>query len=292
MVCYRPITGYRAKSVNDSGKRSIVFKPGDGYIDLPVTIPCGQCIGCRLERSRQWAMRCVNEASLHKNNCFVTLTYDNDNLPSDLSLDKTHFQKFMKRLRKRFGTGVRYFHCGEYGSENYRPHYHACLFNFDFSDKTLWSVRKDVKLYRSPSLEKLWPYGFSTIGDVTFESAAYCARYILKKITGDAAPEHYNGRLPEYVTMSRRPGIGKEWIEKYYKDVYPEDRLIIRNDVICKPPKYYDYIYDQIEPEKMMAIKFKRKEGIKELGDEVGRDRLEVKEEVQKRRAEKLIRPL
>ena len=101
--------------------------------------------------------------------------------------------------------GVRFFHCGEYGELLYRPHYHACLFGFDFSDKVLWSTRGGVRLYRSKILEKLWTFGFSTIGDVTFESAAYVARYCTKKITGDKADEHYNGRSPEYVTMSRPP---------------------------------------------------------------------------------------
>ena len=120
-------------------------------------MPCGQCIGCRLERSRQWAIRCVHEASLWPDNCFVTLTFDDDNIISSGSLVKADFQKFMKRLRKRFGKGVRYFHCGEYGDLLGRPHHHACLFNFSFPDRYLWSSSGGVNLYRSPTLEELWP---------------------------------------------------------------------------------------------------------------------------------------
>ena len=151
-------------------------------------VPCGQCIGCRLERSRQWAIRCVHEASLHTDNCFITLTYSPDCLPSDGSLNHDDFQKFFKRLRKHIAPKkIRYYMCGEYGedlqqpSKLGRPHFHACLFGLDFDDKQLYIVRDDVKLYTSATLEKIWGKGFVTIGDVTFESAAYVARYIAKK---------------------------------------------------------------------------------------------------------------
>ena len=112
MPCYHPLLGYRSRSLTEKGKRAVVFNPRDGYVDQPVQLPCGQCIGCRLERSRVWAVRCVHEASLHSDNCFITLTYDNSHLPSDGSLHKDHFQKFMKRLRKSVGK-VRFFHCDE-----------------------------------------------------------------------------------------------------------------------------------------------------------------------------------
>ena len=136
MPCYRPIKGYRSRRLNaETGKRPVVFNPRDGFYDQPVDLPCGQCIGCRLERSRQWAIRCVHEASLHERNCFITLTYRDECLPTNGSLDLDAFQKFMKRLRRRFGEGVRFFHCGEYGENFGRPHYHAILFNLDFSDK-------------------------------------------------------------------------------------------------------------------------------------------------------------
>ncbi len=244
MPCYSPLRGYRAKSINESGKRSVVFNRAEGYHDLPVTIPCGQCIGCRLERSRQWAIRCVHEAQLHDENCFITLTYNEASLPPGGSLIKKDFQDFMKRLRAAHtGRRIRYFHCGEYGELNTRPHYHACVFGFAFEDKQLWQVREDIPLYISKKLQSLWTLGFSTIGDVTFESAAYVARYITKKITGKTAPDHYQDRLPEYVTMSRRPGIAAEWYEKYKDEVFPSDTVVVRGKQM-KPPKYYAQRYE------------------------------------------------
>lgn len=314
--------GYYSKTRNENGKYSIVFnkKESEG---VSVQLPCGQCIGCRLERSRQWAVRCMHEASLYKDNCFLTLTFNNDNLNSDGSLVKRDFVLFMKRLRKKFGSKIRFFHCGEYGSKLSRPHHHACIFNFDFPDKVLWTVRDGIKLYRSKSLEKLWPYGFCTIGSVTFESAAYVARYITKKITGKKAESHYEkinketGEVvkivPEYITMSRRPGIARAWFEKFKDDVYPSDFVIIRNNIKCKPPKYYDKIYDEMTLDetngyrvitgykefdyinlttssKMRKIKMERKCRASAHTYDNTFDRLRVREEIQSTRSEKLIR--
>ena len=192
MPCYHPLKGYKSKERNKSGKRSIVFNIKEGLYDQHVTVPCGQCIGCRLERSRQWAIRCSHEAQMHEKNCFITLTFSDEHLPEDRSVDVRHFQLFMKRLRKRYGDGIRFFHCGEYGDHFGRPHYHACIFNHDFEDKKIWKQSGSGEIiYRSASLEELWPYGYSSVGEVTFESAAYVARYITKKVTGDPAQEHY-----------------------------------------------------------------------------------------------------
>lgn len=266
MPCYSPITGYRSRVKNDSGKYPVVFNMNDGWIDKPVQVPCGQCIGCRLERSRQWAMRCVHEASLYDDNCFITLTFDDKYLRVDKSLHKPDFQKFMKRLRKRVGK-VRFYHCGEYGDKLERPHHHACLFGYNFPDRVLWNVRDNVKLYRSEILSELWPFGYSTIGDVTFESAAYVARYCMKKINGDKADAYYAGRVPEYTTMSRRPGIGLDWLKKFHADVYPDDKVVVRGDVLCKPPKYYDDKYSEIDLtkekfiDKLKLLRKKKAEG-------------------------------
>ena len=155
MPCYFPLNGWKSRERNpETGKRKVVFKFREGLQDLPVKVACGQCIGCRLDRSRQWAIRCVHEASLYKHNCFITLTYDEDKVPQDFSLDVTHFQKFMKRLRIRYKHEIRFFHCGEYGSLHGRPHYHAILFNHDFLDKEYFSIRNGSTLYTSPILSK------------------------------------------------------------------------------------------------------------------------------------------
>ncbi len=242
MACYFPIHGYRAKRKNPSGKYSIVFNRKDGYVDLPVDVPCGQCIGCRLERSRQWAVRCLHEAKLHDQSCFLTLTYSPENLPQGGTLVKKHMQDFFKRFRKNTGIKLRYFYCGEYGEQLSRPHYHAIVYGYDFPDKSL--IRGgEFPLYRSDSLAALWPFGFSSIGAVTFESAAYVARYVTKKVTGEKAADHYGDRLPEYVDMSRRPGIGRDFALQYKDEILRSDSVISRG-IEMRPPRFYDKIYD------------------------------------------------
>lgn len=291
MPCYFPIHAHFSKGVNEAGKRLVVFKRKKGYPGEPVQIPCGQCIGCRLERSRQWAIRCVHEASLYENNCFITLTFNEDYLPQDGSLCKADFQKFIKRLRKKFGAGVRYFHCGEYGGEHNRPHHHACLFNFDFTDKDFWKLKNGVRLYRSAALENLWKFGFCTVGDVTFESAAYVARYVMKKVIGEDAYRHYEGREPEYTTMSRRPGIGKEWFDKFRKDVYPRDSVVIRGGIECKPPKFYDRELEKINPVAFDYVKEERKRKAQEDPDNTWQ-RLRVRESIKKTKVKLLTREI
>lgn len=277
MPCFSPLKGYRARVVNPSGKRGIVFNPREGLCDRPVDVPCGQCIGCRLERSRQWAVRCMHEAQLHDRNCFLTLTYSPENLPEGGSLVKRDFQLFMKRLRKHAGVRVRFYYCGEYGDRLQRPHYHACIFGFDFCDKTLWSCRDGVKLYRSEVLERLWPLGHSTIGEVTFESAAYCARYITKKVTGGEADGHYGVRIPEFTGMSRRPGIGSNWLEKYSEDVYPADIVVVRGRK-CKPPRFYDSRWKSLHPERFAGVeRGRRRKAFKGRADSTC-ERLRVRE--------------
>ncbi len=266
MPCYHPISAFQSRHVGASGKRAVffTFSPACDSIFLP----CGRCIGCRLERSRQWAVRIMHEASLHEQNCFLTLTYDDEHCPSDFSLNVDHFQRFMKRYRKRYGK-LRFFHCGEYGETYLRPHYHACIFGHDFADKIQCNISNGMPLYASASLAELWPYGRSWIGSLTFESAAYVARYCLKKVTGDLADSHYQRVIestgevvqvaPEYVTMSRRPGIAADWWRKYgVSDVHAHDRVISRG-VPAKPPRYYDKLYELQNPLDFEKIRSKRK---------------------------------
>lgn len=283
MPCFRPLEGYRARTPNKTGKYSVVFNVRDGYHDLPIKLPCGQCIGCRLERSRQWAIRCVHEAQLHDHNSFITLTYDPENLPKSGSLIKKDFQDFMKRLRKHFSdTKIRYFHCGEYGENLGRPHYHACLFNLDFTDKKLWKQSDGGNLYVSETLSTIWGKGLCVTGAVTFDSAAYVARYITKKITGELSEAHYQGRLPEYTTMSRRPGIGKNWYTKFQSDTYPSDSVISRGREM-KPPKYYDKLFELDSPSEFVKVKRIRKAGATAAEDHPDNSsaRLRVRELVQ-----------
>lgn len=293
MTCYHPIRAWRSQSGRQAnGKWPLVFSKRDGYDDLPVDIPCGQCIGCRLERSRQWAMRCVMESQMHRDNSFITLTYRDEDLPDDGSVSVRTMQLFMKRLRKEYShQKIRFFLCGEYGSKNFRPHYHALLFGLRFADARVWSRRNNSTLYRSDTLERLWPHGFSTIGDVTFDSAAYCARYVLKKVTGQDSREHYGERHPEFVTMSRRPGIGAEWYARYQSDVYPGDTVILRDGVKMRPPKYFDRLFEESGGD-LSALKIKRSIAMDKFSEDSTLSRMSTREELQQMRADMLVRGL
>lgn len=302
MPCYYPLHAFKGKS-KDSSKTLIVFSRPDSWKGERIDLPCGQCSGCKLERARQWALRCMHESSLYEENSFLTLTYNDDNLPEGGSLVLSHFQNFMKRLRKSVKKTVRFLHCGEYGELNARPHYHCLLFNHGFPDRKLYTERNGIRLYVSDALSKLWPFGFSTIGDVTFESASYVARYSLKKVTGYSAEAHYGSRKPEYITMSRRPGIGKGWYEKFKTDVYPRDRVIVRG-FPSRPPRFYDGLLGVQDPSTLALIKIQReKNGNRFVSDVLsdGREirvsdscdaRLLVKQEVKMAQLQKLKRTL
>lgn len=177
MPCYSPLKGFRNK---ENG--GIVFKRSH-IAGEAMEVACGQCIGCREDRSKMWAGRIAHEAQMWPENCFITLTYDEEHMPrlwtgGPGTLVKEHFQKFMKRLRKRFSPQkIRYYQCGEYGDKLQRPHFHACMFNLGFDDMELFSYNDGNPLFRSKTLEELWPKGFSTIApQVDFDSAAYVAR--------------------------------------------------------------------------------------------------------------------
>lgn len=278
MACLSPLKAYYGRGKTESGKNIITFDSTKSRLhglssNKPFNLPCGKCIGCRLDYSRQWAIRCVHEALMHEHNCFLTLTYSNEELPKNGWLKKEHFQLFMKRLRKRFPNDkIRYFHCGEYGGRTDRPHYHALLFGFNLPDRQYHKHNNGNALYTSDILDATWGHGYCWIGDVTFNSCAYVARYITKKLsygqteesqrryiekyqcdpeTGELKPE-------EYVTMSRRKGIGATFLERYSSDIYPHDYVVMQN-FKTKPPRYYDSIYDIENPEEFAKIKEARK---------------------------------
>ena len=298
MPCYSALKGWK-----DPQTGGIVFRRSFRTQE-PMQVACGSCLGCRLDKSRMWAARIVHEAHQWDDNCFITLTYNDEHLPYGGTLVKEHFQKFMKRLRKRFtGRTIRYYHCGEYGEKLNRPHYHACLFNFDFPDKELFHENEGQFLFVSEILGELWPYGFHTIGDLTFQSAAYCARYVTKKVTGKKAHEHYlrlvesTGELielePEYSTMSRRPGIGRDFYEEFKNDFFPSDELPVPGvGVLKKVPRYYAELLRQSDPDLLDSVKASRDEFRKEHADEYTPKRLMDKYRVQKRKLTMLKRGL
>lgn len=188
----------------------------------------------------------MHEASLNENNAYITLTF----AQTGPSLIYNDFQKFIKRLRKKHETTekkIRYYMCGEYGEKKQRPHYHAILFNHKFEDQVFYTKRAGNNLYVSAELEKLWPHGQHTIGAVTFQSAAYIARYVMKKITGDEATMHYASdidkltgemthRKPEFNHMSQ--SIGRDWLRLYWKEVALKGTVIINGKEVNAPKAY------------------------------------------------------
>ncbi|ALS03675.1 VP4 [Gokushovirus WZ-2015a] len=289
MPCFGPLRAWYSKDVNpETGKRPLVFRVDESFSGIPVTIPCGRCSGCRLERSRQWAMRCLHEKRMHKMSSFITLTYDDDHLPDGNTLVLSDLQNFMKRLRKITGDGLRFYACGEYGEYTARPHYHVLLLNYDFDDRKYYKLAKGgEKLYSSKTLDKVWSLdgkrlGLTVVGDVTFESCAYVARYIMKKRIGKDADTWYGHcpvtgvvRLPEFTCMSRRPGLGTAYFEKYGREVYTHDNVIVNGRPV-RPPRFYDTKFEQLDAARLKKLKLERRRAVDRADNTTSR--LRVKE--------------
>lgn len=239
----------------------VTFKLSSAWSDRPIDLPCGRCVGCRDRRAREWALRCVHEAQMHTHNSFITLTYSPEDLPNDGGLRIGDFQRFCKRLRKRMGA-FRFYHCGEYGEQNLRPHYHAILFGLDFHQDRVQVQATPYPRFRSETLTEIWGLGHTDIGSVTYESAAYVARYVHKGSSSGARLQADSTDVvdkytrvdpatgetwqvpPEYSTMSRggrggQGGIGAPWFRKYHGDVYPSDQ-VVHNGRKFPVPRFYD----------------------------------------------------
>lgn len=279
MSCLYPIKAYRLHARNpETGKNIIVHNSNQikaRAILGEIQHKCGKCIECRLAHSRNIAIRCVHQATLTPHNSFLTLTYSDENLPADLSLSTRTMQLFWKKLRKKLNLpGLKYYASGEYGdgggSRPINPHYHACLFGYDFPDKKFHKkTPQGDNLYRSSLLEDKWELGYCPIGDVTFESAAYCARYTIKKVYGDKADDHYksydeNGsafwRLPEQSWSSI--GLAEEWLHRWKSDVYPSDEIVLRTGQIVRPPPAYDKMLMKHDPALWAEVEINRAQNI------------------------------
>ena len=247
---------------------------------MEIKVPCGRCIGCKLEYSRQWALRAISEKQFHEESeChFLTLTYDEEHLPANLSLNIKDHQDFMKRLRYFYpGKQIKYIHSGEYGEENQRPHYHSILYGIEFPDLKFYkyNYRGDI-ISTSKILDKIWQNGSVKVGSVTFDSCAYVARYVCKKITGEKLqePDKLTGlkpyelidkitgeiiiRMSEYMTCSRNPAIAKNYYDKYKDEIFVTDSISV-NGMLMQPPKYFTSNLERDNPKKHKSIKRKRK---------------------------------
>lgn len=260
MSCYRPIQAYRIPfSQTKNGKSVVLFKVGqlvEGDYEILV-LPCGRCIGCRMDRAKQWAVRCLHESFMHDRNCFLTLTYNSDNCPSDGSLKIEDVQLFLKRLRWKLKSRVRFFASGEYGESLMRPHYHLLLFGFDFPDKVLLRKSGSGNYYVSEFLADLWPFGYHIIAGLEFCTAYYVAQYAAKKLRKDSV-DRYDGRKPEYIHMSLKPGIGAGFFDKYKLDLYPLDRAVIDDKHVYSVPRYYDKLLEREDSEMLSVVKSNR----------------------------------
>lgn len=265
-------------------------------------VPCQQCSGCKRRSALQWALRCVHHAQLHRYNSYITITYDDKHLPANSSLQHRDFQLLMKKIRNRLVRGrftndtasnwdtllysryggiphtpgnvqelvkalkpeISFYMAGEYGPKHGRPHYHALLFGLDFNDKEyIGRTKAGEKIYNSPTLTKLWGNGYTSIGKLTFASAAYIARYVMKKRTGDGCKHHYEildletgeiiKKQKEYNQMSK--GIGETWLRQYSADVYTQDAIITTEGRKLRPPRYYDKLYKRMDQAHLEQIK-------------------------------------
>lgn len=284
MPCYTPnkiikypdghIRFLGAMSNQEAQTLTIITDQGE-YIS-PVLVPCGQCIGCRLDYSRTWASRCMLEAMDHETNYFLTLTYNDDHLPPGKKLLPTlvpeAMQLFIKRLRRHYEytyghTGIRFYGAGEYGDISGRPHYHIIAFNLPLQDLTVFGKNElGHTFYRSATLEALWPYGYVVIGECTWQSCAYTARYVVKKQKGQTAGVYEEaGIYPEFCRMSRKPGIARNYFEANCDIIYDTDEIILpsvgKKLQSFSPPRYYDNLLK--ERNELLLAKIKAKRGEK-----------------------------
>ncbi len=245
-----------------------------------------------MNKALSWSMRIMHQTQMEESSCFLTLTYDEAHLPSDRSLHVEHPQAFIKQLRRKVRP-FKYFLCGEYGEETLRPHYHICLMGEDFTrDRERYrSTPNGDSLYKSATLDAAWPHGtHNLIAELNQQTACYVASYVTKKWRGSAADRYYTvlfmesdgtAKLhklkPEFATMSRRPGLGTTWFEKYHTDVYPSDEVII-NGIPRRPPAFYDTLLERRDPKLHHQIKRNRIiRGNRHLEDQTA-ERLAIRE--------------
>lgn len=295
MACFHPLIGQQPFP---GAKVAFVgLDPSKPYL----TIPCGKCFGCRLDRSQQWAARCVGEAQTtgEGRNWFGTFTYAPEHLPPRGSLEPRDHVLFTKKVRNALGP-FRFFMCGEYGDQKDpstgfgRPHLHYLFFGLNLPDAALVNGGGKHPFFESETLSRLWGKGHVTLGLVTFETASYVAGYVYKKRMGKDAESAYRvvdqatGETwqmhPEFQRQSRRPGIGAEWFRRYHGDVFPADKFPLKGGRFSRVPAYYEKLYERLRSENpslpsLDAFKEKRRERSLINADNLTDARLKVREE-------------
>lgn len=242
MTCYFPKDAWRIP-YPEYGQSTIVFRASEKQKETCelIPIPCRKCMGCRIDYGKQWTVRIMHEAQMAGESVFLTLTYNDEKLPSDGSIRKLTLQNFHKTLRNNLSpVTYRHYSIGEYGDEKGRPHYHSVIFGYEFPDKMRHKYNSDHEdwIYTSETLSKAWGKGFATVQPLQTGRATYIASYITKKLDGPQAVK-YKGKQPEFALISNQPGLGFSWFEKYHSDVFPSDFVILDGKRFPVPP-YYD----------------------------------------------------
>lgn len=286
MACYHPlkrwVIGYDGRKQQEIAKiTSYNIKSVTNMRGYPVynyqEIPCGKCIACRAEYTAQWATRCILEAKKYEHNEMLTLTYNEEHLPMSVGINtktgeygpmptlvKKDVQDFLKRLRKKY-QNIRYYMCGEYGEQFGRPHYHLIVFNINVEDKENGHINKKGNMQQtSKSIEKIWGKGLISLEPVNYETCAYVARYIMKKLKGPDAKEIYQdrGQVPEYTAMSTRPGIACDYFNERGELIYETQEIFLQTQKKIQKvniPRYFDKLLEKQNPEKLEEIKERRK---------------------------------
>ena len=256
----------------------------DVYIKEFIEIPCMKCQSCRLDYSKEWMQRCMLEQKMWDHNEMLTLTYDEEHVPKNIGCDtstgevlevntlrKKDVEKFLKDLRRYWKhhyneDNIRFYMCGEYGELKGRPHYHLLMFNFNVRDKEYYKKSQSgFDMYHSKIIEKIWGRGHIELNEISADTCAYVARYVLKKQKGTGAKDYYalKGIEPEYTNGSRRPGIGETYFRENKDKIYEYDKILLASKggvQEIKPCKYYDRLFDAEEHDLMENIKERRKE--------------------------------
>lgn len=224
--------------------KPIILKPQPGEI-VGMKVPCGQCIACRLNKVRDWTLRIMHESRYHKDNCFLTLTYAPEYQKP--SLNKSDLQKFFKRLRKRIGQ-FRYYACGEYGENHNLAHFHICLFGVGINHEVFNGKKYDRKgkgYYQENN--PCWSFGNVYIAELNYATARYVASYVNKKVFKDTKLYQVNNLTPEFVVMSRNPGIGYNFVEQYKGLLLRQKNVRFKGKAIAMPRYYENKVFDTEE---------------------------------------------
>lgn len=297
MPCYEPKQAYRIYWP-EYGHTSTSFRiiPSHASTTEPIQFPCRKCIGCRLAHAKSWTIRILHEMQTTDEtsglgSTFITLTYADEHLPANGSIDTRTLQLFLKRLRRAIEPlKIRHYSVGEYGDQYARPHYHAAIFGYEFPDREPFKYNPETHswTYTSPLLSTCWPYGFVTIQTLNSGNAAYIARYVTKKLTGPKT-ELYEGKKPEFSLKSLHPGLGHDWIIKYKNDVYPSD-VIIHQGKHYPIPSYYDKVIAEIDPATIEESKDWRSYEATQHTSDLTPERLAIRETIQRLKQERYTR--